>query len=353
MDDVNKKIEALEKRIKELESKQKSNQQMFGRSYSQAGDTNSDFLIKTRGQVKIQYGGKFIDLIKDGKINVDSKFLFKGAVGVKDGIYVDGENIWLKIGNENPISLKGEIGTTYVSFFGEQETSSDEKRQAYINIGLLAETQENVKINSGLVYIESENKLYLVNNGNIEEFKINFPNPFPEQFIISKTDSKQGSLLITGTGINNSLAFNGLYIYTDSNSIIESDNNIIFNIGKNKQLELSKYQSVFYNDVIANTFKCDNNKFKLYYSGGQSYLEVDNLKVNNKSSDLEVVNDEQWFSTSNVISGIEILEEENELYSNFYITLSQTNLFKVDDILVTFRKEEKTYPEEEEEEEEE
>ena len=44
---------------------------LFGRSFSDVGSTSSDFLIKTRGQVKVQIGGKFIDLIKDGKINVN------------------------------------------------------------------------------------------------------------------------------------------------------------------------------------------------------------------------------------------------------------------------------------------
>lgn len=76
---------------------------MFGRSYSQIGNSDSDFLIKTKGQVKIQWGNKFIDLIKDGKINVDSSFIFKvkskDKVGVKDGIYLtDDGMVYLQIG---------------------------------------------------------------------------------------------------------------------------------------------------------------------------------------------------------------------------------------------------------------
>ena len=57
---------------------------MFGRSYSQVGNTDSDFLIKTKGQVKVHWGSKFIDIIKDGKINVDSNFIFsvKSVVSV-------------------------------------------------------------------------------------------------------------------------------------------------------------------------------------------------------------------------------------------------------------------------------
>ena len=52
-DELLKKVSSLEDRIKELESQKKENLSMFGRSYSQVGNSNSDFLIKTKGQVKI------------------------------------------------------------------------------------------------------------------------------------------------------------------------------------------------------------------------------------------------------------------------------------------------------------
>lgn len=42
---------------------------LFGRSFDSLGNSSSDLLLKTKGQVKIQWGNKFIDLIKDGNIN--------------------------------------------------------------------------------------------------------------------------------------------------------------------------------------------------------------------------------------------------------------------------------------------
>lgn len=159
-DDIQKQLEALEKRVKELESKQKTNQQMFGRSYSQVGDSNSDFLIKTKGQVKIQWGSKFIDLIKDGKLNVDSKFIFDGPVGIKDGLYVDNNGkVSIKIGKQI-IDIAGEVGTSYVSFLAPQETSSEQKRIAQVNIGMLAQTLSDINITSGFVYVEEERKFF-------------------------------------------------------------------------------------------------------------------------------------------------------------------------------------------------
>ena len=90
-----KEINLLKNKISELEAKIQNKDNdftAFGRSYSKVGSSDSDFLIRTKGQVKIQWGSKFIDLIKDGKINVDSKFIYKESqVGVKDGIYIIGD----------------------------------------------------------------------------------------------------------------------------------------------------------------------------------------------------------------------------------------------------------------------
>ena len=63
---------------------------LFGRTYSTVGNSDSDFIIKTRGQVKVQWGKKFIDIIKDGKLNVDTEVIKKISNSSKitsDGIY--------------------------------------------------------------------------------------------------------------------------------------------------------------------------------------------------------------------------------------------------------------------------
>lgn len=344
-DNVKKQLEALEKRIKELESKQKSNQQIFGRSYSQIGDSNSDFLIKTRGQIKVQWGNKFIDLIKDGKINYNAKFIYKGSPGTKDGIYVDDENIWVVIDGQS-INISGEIGTTYVSFLKEQDTTSDQKYTAQSNIGLIADTQDNINITSGIVYVESENKLYLVNNGKIQELTFEFPNPYPKQFVITKNDSNIGSLLIKGSGKNNSLAFDGLYIYKDGDSFIESDS-ILNILVKNKNIiSADIYQTLFQTDVISNMFKSQGatseSGFRLYYdNNNQSTLEVDNLVWrNNKDSNYI---GEHWFSITNIVSDVNVNEENDDNnYTKFIFTLSQSNIFKQDDILLSFLQKETT-----------
>ena len=50
---------------------------MFGKTYNTIGSTDSNFIIKTKGDLKVQWGNKYIDVIKNGKIASEgSKILF-------------------------------------------------------------------------------------------------------------------------------------------------------------------------------------------------------------------------------------------------------------------------------------
>ncbi len=298
--DILSKLEALEKRIQELESQKKGNLSMFGRSYSQIGNSDSDFLIKTKGQVKVQWGSKFIDLIKDGKINVDANFIFtaKSAdkLGVKDGLYVtpDG-SVYLKLGDIT-LNLVGEVGTTYVSFLEEQETSSEQKYTALHNIGFLYKDMNslsNLSLKNGIIYIEAEEKLYIVKDGVLSEFTIAFPNPFTEQFIIAKSDSNKGALLIRGQGVSNSIAFEKLFIYNEfGNSYIDSDGDIYFRVGSDDKLIISNDGVTFVDPAISSMFKSsgatETSGFRLYFKNNESTLEVDNLIVRNSSLNVDI-----------------------------------------------------------------
>ena len=142
---LEKRLDFLEKQVEKLSNK--NNSSLFGRSYSQVGTSESDLILKTRGQVKIQWGKKFIDLIKNGKINTDCEFIFKASsTGDRDGIYIiegNSPEVWLVSGETKLNLLKGD-GTTFVSFMGEQDTSSTQKYQALVNIGFIYETIQDI-----------------------------------------------------------------------------------------------------------------------------------------------------------------------------------------------------------------
>lgn len=348
--DIEKELQQLKQRIASLETQKNV---LFGNSYSSAGSSSSDYLIKTRGKVKIQIGNKFIDLLKDGKINVDSKFIFKEKeVGSKDGIYIigDGEDtkVIISIGGSQ-IDLKGEIGTTYVSFLGTQETTPEQKHTALQNIGFLYQNVSDVQSNglkTGIVYVESEQKLYIVQDGQLTEFTIDFPNPYPKQFVISKTDKDKGALVIKGSGTENSLAFDSLFLYSSGgDTYMDSSGEIYMRIGEEEKVLIGESQVVFSNKVISQTFQSKNatesSGFRLYIDQGESTLEVDNLVVR-KDSNLSSNNSSNlypkyWYRENNLISDIsEMKNPDNPDQIGYAVDLVYQNKFQVKDSLYAF-----------------
>ena len=84
----------------------------FGRIYEVVGSQITDLLLKTKGEVKLQIGTKFIDLIKDGEIVSQNENLFNEVNSVDEikesGIYLCGESIYVRI-NDTIIKLNGEV----------------------------------------------------------------------------------------------------------------------------------------------------------------------------------------------------------------------------------------------------
>lgn len=347
---IEKELQQLKQRIASLEAQKNV---LFGNSYSSAGSSSSDYLIKTRGKVKIQIGNKFIDLLKDGKINVDSKFIFKEKeVGSKDGIYIigDGEDakVIISIGGSQ-IDLKGEVGTTYVSFLGTQETTPEQKHTALQNIGFLYKNVSDVQSNglkTGIVYVESEQKLYIVQDGQLTEFTIDFQNPYPKQFVLSKSDKDKGALVIKGTGIENSLAFDSLFLYSSGgNTYVDSSGEVYIRLGEEEKILIGESQVVFSNKVISQTFQSKNatesSGFRLYVDQGESTLEIDNLIVrkgsnlsSNSSSNLYP---KYWYRENNLISDIsEMKDPDNPDQLGYAVDLVYQNKFQVNDSLYAF-----------------
>lgn len=314
--------------------KKNSNLNMFGSSHNVVGESSSDLILRTRGKIKIQWGNKFIDLLKDGKLNVNSDFIFKVAdkdsIKNKTGVYVtDNGEVYLKYSSDEPLNLQGEIGTSYVSFLAPQETTSDNKYTALKNIGLIYSSLEEVdekSLQNGIIYIESTQKLYYIKDGNLQEYTFKIPNPITEQFIISKSDDNNGSLLILGDGIKNSLAFNNLYIYnTTSDSVFDSKLPISFKIKNTEVVKINPEQTEINNTLINNNIQSSNANsdfgFRLYMSNNKSILEVDSLIVRSESTNLKYP--EYWFLDNNIIKSID----------NNIITFYYKNNYKVGDIL--------------------
>ena len=127
-----------------------------GKPSNTVGEKDSTLILRG-SSVKVQWGNKFIDLIKNGKVNAEQDKLLKSADSVdnikQDGIYLIDDQIWVSI-NGTKIQLAGNTSTIYVSFVNTQETSSDNKNIALHNIGFYYDSIEDVKkanISSGLI----------------------------------------------------------------------------------------------------------------------------------------------------------------------------------------------------------
>ena len=105
---------------------------MFGKTYNTIGSTDSNFIIKTKGDLKIQWGSKFIDVIKDGKISTKGDSIMKKVDSEEDirgnGIFIIDDQVWINV-DGTKIQLNN-ADQSYISFLQKQELKSEEKTLA-------------------------------------------------------------------------------------------------------------------------------------------------------------------------------------------------------------------------------
>lgn len=282
---------------------------LFGRTYSTVGNSDSDFIIKTRGQVKVQWGKKFIDIIKDGKLNVDVSFIGSvdsyNDIGSKDGLYYVKEDgsIYLVV-NGNKINILGDIDGTCVSFASKQDTADEQKGQASKNLGIRYSSKDEATeygVTNGIVFLEDANRWYIVEDGVFTLYPSELESPYKKQLIISKEDNSIGALVISGQGNGNALIFNAgsdtLSIYKDfDNYSIDSSSPIITTVGTTSTAELgldglSLSKSLFC-DSIESSSASDSTGFKLYMLDGKSILSIDQLMVRESSDIVDITYEE-------------------------------------------------------------
>lgn len=290
---------------------------LFGRTYSTVGNSDSDFIIKTRGQVKVQWGKKFIDIIKDGKLNVDVT-LIKEVSSIdsitSDGIYMlEGSNTVVVRINGVTVSLVSDNSDNYVSFIRPQLTTDEQKKQAQRNIGLRYSTIQEAITDSaynGILFIDSDKKLYIAEDGVYTEYLSDISNPYNKQILIKKTIKREGegigALVVSGNGEDNSLVIGsqlqGLQVYEeDSNVVVKGVGTMIEIYSDDSHLiELAStgvtfktrtaIEDTLVGDMIQSTNSSSISGYRLYYDeySEESTLEVDNLITRNSVSYVDI-----------------------------------------------------------------
>lgn len=290
---------------------------LFGRTYSTVGNSDSDFIIKTRGQVKVQWGKKFIDIIKDGKLNVDVT-LIKEVSSIdsitSDGIYMlEGSNTVVVRINGVTVSLASDNSDNYVSFIRPQLTTDEQKKQAQRNIGLRYSTIQEAITDSaynGILFIDSDKKLYIAEDGVYTEYLSDISNPYNKQILIKKTIKREGegigALVVSGNGEDNSLVIGsqlqGLQVYKeDNNAVVKGVGTMIEIYSDDSHLiELAStgvtfktrtaIEDTLVGDMIQSTNSSSISGYRLYYDeySEESTLEVDNLITRNSVSYVDI-----------------------------------------------------------------
>lgn len=290
---------------------------LFGRTYSTVGNSDSDFIIKTRGQVKVQWGKKFIDIIKDGKLNVDVT-LIKEVSSIdsitSDGIYMlEGSNTVVVRINGVTVSLVSDNSDNYVSFIRPQLTTDEQKKQVQRNIGLRYSTIQEAITDSaynGILFIDSDKKLYIAEDGVYTEYLSDISNPYNKQILIKKTIKREGegigALVVSGNGEDNSLVIGsqlqGLQVYKeDSNVVVKGVGTMIEIYSDDSHLiELAStgvtfktrtaIEDTLVGDMIQSTNSSSISGYRLYYDeySEESTLEVDNLITRNSVSYVDI-----------------------------------------------------------------
>ena len=120
-------------------------------------------------------GKKFIDIVKDGKLNVDgldiNRVKDKDSIGTVNGIYVtDDGAVYLRVGDMLiPLYGDGE-NSMFVAYTKQEGKTGEEMATAQANIGISFDTRDaflESGIKNGITYIINERTLYKVIDGNL------------------------------------------------------------------------------------------------------------------------------------------------------------------------------------------
>lgn len=274
--------------------------QLFGKNYQEAGSSSSPLLLRSNGEIKLQWGNKFIDLVKNGKINSEAKdyiFIIDTADEIKaNGIYLitEDSSIWINV--EGTKTKLSNTDTTYVSFLTEQETTPEQKQKALTNLGLIYENIDalnKANLVTGLAYVVEANKLYLIQNKIVSEYQVTSTLP---------TSGKFDDLAISNLTIkNNTVNSSQLILAINDIPYLQLNDNILCSV----PFLVDKLQSVNYN--------YNKSGFALYQDNGKSVLDVDSLNWRNIESELP--KNQKTYITYTTLGDFNIVTEVTDVSS--------------------------------------
>lgn len=313
---------------------------IFGKGFEEIGSSDKGLILKSTGNVKIQWGKKFINLLdKDGNINSQIKDIIKSVSSISDvkenGFYIIEDNLYAKVGNKI-IEVGSKSGATYVSFLEEQKSEGEQKYTALKNIGLVYPKQQNSNKypTNGIIYFEDSQQLYIVEKGSIKEYQISIPKPYTKQFIISKNSGdSEGAIVIEGTGVDNCLKFDTLKIYSEGqNTTFDFVKELGFNIGKERIFTLNS-SGIETNNIQSKG--ADNNYgFRIREVSDKYILDIDKINSREPLQVESISNLSKSYGKENVI--IDTTTESLSSGTQYTFSLKYENKYQIGDIIQTY-----------------
>lgn len=274
-------------------------EKFFGRTYETVGNVSGDLLLKTRGGVKVQIGSSFIDLVKNGKINVDIDIIKEASSKdniIDNGLYLIKDVLYVKY-QDTVLPLSSNTGENQVSYLPQLNITQEQKIQAQKNIGIYYDTLEEAQqnVNNGYFYIK-ERGIYVINNQTLDQV-----------ITLNYLNSNEINLY--------SAQFNNLHVgktFLQENQLSLNSDFELF-LKSQKLLNISNSAFTIYNSLLSSSIKDINDIFQLYVdsTSGESYLKVDHIicSDNNKDYQANLCNTQYYINNgNNVIIYINISE---------------------------------------------
>ena len=297
-------------------------EKFFGRTYETVGNVSGDLLLKTRGGVKVQIGSSFIDLVKNGKINVDIDIIKEASSKdniINNGLYLIKDVLYVKY-QDIILPLSSNTGENQVSYLPQLNITQEQKIQAQKNIGIyyntLEEAQQNV--NNGYFYIK-ERGIYVINNQTLDQV-----------LTLNYLNSNELNL--------SSAQFNNLHVgkaFLQENQLSLNSDFELF-LKSQKLLNISNSSFTIYNSLLSSSIKDINGIFQLYVdsTSGESYLKVDHIICSDNSKDYQanLCNTQYYINNgNNVIKYINISETKViTLYLKYQVQYNPEDILHVE-----------------------
>ena len=297
-------------------------EKFFGRTYETVGNVSGDLLLKTRGGVKVQIGSSFIDLVKNGKINVDIDIIKEASSKdniINNGLYLVKDVLYVKY-YDTILPLSSNTGENQVSYLPQLNITQEQKIQAQKNIGIYYDTLEEAQqnVNNGYFYIK-ERGIYVINNQTLDQV-----------LTLNYLNSNEINL--------SSAQFNNLHVgkaFLQENQLSLNSDFELF-LKSQKLLNISNSAFTIYNSLLSSSIKDINGIFQLYVdsTSGESYLKVDHIICSDNSKDYQanLCNTQYYINNgNNVIKYINISETKViTLYLKYQVQYNPGDILHVE-----------------------